>query len=115
MTETCAWQRPLEPPPGGLQRLMQSVERRRTPRSRLRPRLAFAGAAAAVLVLVAGVQLSHAPRRAFEHALQTAIEETGSVHERGIAHDLPSARADVRIVVLDTAGAAADAQAGGSP
>jgi type VI protein secretion system component VasK len=107
MTETQAWQRELEPPPGGLQRLMHSVERRRAPRTRLLRRHAFAGAAAAVLVLVAGMQLSRAPRRAFEHALQTAIEETDTVHERGIAHDLPSARADVRIVVLDAAGAAA--------
>lgn len=112
MTEAHAWQRPLQPPPGGLQRLMQSVERRRAPRSRFGPRHAFAGAAAAALVLVAGVQLARAPRRAFEHALQTAIEETGSVRERGIAHDLPSTRADVRIVVLDAAGAAADVQAG---
>ena len=96
----------LDPPPGGLARLKESVGRRRARPPRRRTCRALAGAAAAALALGAGLQLARAPHRAFERTLASALAETGVVHERGIARDLPSARGDVRIVVLDAAAAA---------
>lgn len=93
----------VDPPPGGLARLVRAVEARRAPASRWRMRgLAAATMAAAVLV-VAGVA-RHAPQRAFERDLHAAITQAfppdGRVAERGIAAEWPSARADVRIVLL---------------
>lgn len=92
----------VEPPPGGLARLMRAVEARRAPARRRTRGIALATAVAAALV-VAGIA-RHAPQRAFERSLHAAITQAfppdGSVAERGIAAEWPSARADVRIVLL---------------
>ena len=94
---------PVDPPPGGLARLVRTIEARRAPAPRLRMRgFAVATVAAAVLV-IAGIA-RHAPQRAFERNLHAAITQAfppdGSIAERGIAAEWPSARADVRIVLL---------------
>lgn len=99
MSDTEAWKRPLDPPPGGLARLMQSVEARHARPPPRRARFAFAGAAVALLFACALTQYQReAPRRAFEHNLHAVLD--AERRERGIARELPSTRADVRIVVL---------------
>ncbi len=99
MTATPSWRGQLDPPPGGLVRLMRSVETRRTRPPRPALRFALAGAAASVaLALGLAHYRNEAPRRAFEQHLQAALD--AERHERGIARELPSERADVRIVVL---------------
>lgn len=99
MTLPDSWRRTLDPPPGGLAQLIRRIEMRRArpPHSMLR--LVFAGAAACAMVALGLAQYRHeAPRRAFERQLQAALD--AQRHERGIARELPSERADVRIVVL---------------
>lgn len=102
MSEVKSWQRALDPPPGGLTRLMRGVDARRSRPARRQWRLAF-GAAAAVVVALGLAQYRHdAPQRAFERHFQAALD--AERRERGIARELPSARADVRIVVLAPVG-----------
>lgn len=99
MIEIRFWQRALDPPPGGLMRLMRSVETRRAQPPQSHRRLVFAGAAAIAVIALGLAQYRHeAPRLAFKRHLQAALE--AERRERGIARELPSARADVRIVVL---------------
>lgn len=99
MTPTESWRRTLDPPPGGLVRLMRDVDARRARAPRPTLRLVFAGAAACAMVALGLVQYRHeAPRRAFERHLQAALD--AERRERGIARELPSGRANVRIVVL---------------
>jgi hypothetical protein len=101
MTASESWRGVLDPPPGGLVRLMRSVQARqaRPPRPALRLALAGAGAAAcAALALGLSHYRHEAPRRVFEQHLQAAL--AAERLERGIARELPSERADVRIVVL---------------
>ncbi|MBO9662129.1 hypothetical protein [Dokdonella sp.] len=103
MTDAPSWQRALDPPAGGLTRLMRSVEARRARPPRGQWRLAFAGAAAAIVVAFGVAQHQReAPRRAFERHFQAALQAERA--ERGIARELPSTRTDVRIVVLASSG-----------
>lgn len=99
MTATESWRDSLDPPPGGLVRLMRSVQVRQARPPRPALRFVFAGAAAcAALALGLSHYRHEAPRRAFEQHLQAAL--AAERLERGIARELPSGRADVRIVVL---------------
>lgn len=103
MTDAPSWQRALDPPAGGLARLMRSVEARRARPPHRQWRLAFAGAAAAMVIALGVAQhRREALGRAFERDFQAALAAERS--ERGIARELPSARADVRIVVLAASG-----------
>ena len=105
MTDIPTWQQAFDPPPGGLARLMRSVEARRARSPRRSWPLAFAGAAAAMVIALGVAQHQRAaPQRAFERHFQAALD--AERRERGIAHEWPSARADVRIVVLASSGEA---------
>ncbi|HEY0232779.1 MAG TPA: hypothetical protein VGC55_16140 [Dokdonella sp.] len=104
MSDHDAWRTKLEPPAGGLARLQREIDSRRDRVPRVRTAPAFA-AAAAFAALAFGVThyLRLAPQRAFERSLQTALATMpadDAVVERGIARELPSSRADVRIVEL---------------
>jgi len=104
MTDDDSWRRPLQPPAGGLARLRRSVEARSSRSApRWRAPLAWASAAImAVLAIGATQYVQRAPQRAFERHLRSALATmpTDEVVERGIARELPSSRADVRIVEL---------------
>ena len=104
MTDEASWRQQLPPPAGGLARLRRSVETRSArPAPRWRSPLAWASAAiAAVLAIGVTQYVQRAPQRAFERNLRSALATmpTDAVVERGIARELPSSRADVRIVEL---------------
>ncbi|HEY0178320.1 MAG TPA: hypothetical protein VGC30_01670 [Dokdonella sp.] len=97
------WRRRLEPPPGGLERLAAAIAARRgaQPRSRAPFALAGATAAAAAALALAGY-LREAPQRAFERDLRAALAAglRDETRERGVVRELPSGRADVRILVV---------------
>jgi hypothetical protein len=104
MTDDDSWRQRLHPPAGGLARLRRSVETRSSRgASRWRSPLAWASAAIAAVMAIGVTQyVQHAPQRAFERNLRSALAtmRTDEVVERGIARELPSSRADVRIVEL---------------
>lgn len=93
------WRESLDPPAGGLARLVRGVEARHAHPPHVDLRLAFS-ASAVVLALALGIAhyQQEAQHRAFARQLRSAFE--AERREHGIARDLPSARADVRIVVL---------------
>ena len=93
----------IDPPAGGLARLVRAVEAGRAPARPWRLRgLAFATSATLLAIGVGLVR--HAPQRAFERQLHAALGDAlpadGHVAEHGIAAEWPSTRADVRILVL---------------
>ncbi|MEP7042478.1 MAG: hypothetical protein ABI843_05415 [Dokdonella sp.] len=113
MTEHDPW-RQLEPPAGGLARLRREIDARQNERPTLRPAPAFL-VVAVVTALAFGVTryIRHAPQRAFERSLQTALATMpvdDAIVERGIAQELPSSRPDVRIVQLAPAATPASPQ-----
>ena len=103
---------PLQPPPGGLIRLRQQIEKRE-PSSWAGPRwLRLAAAAgstvAAALVLLwltAGTSAQQQETRRLTRALQAAVAPApGNIRVRnGAALALPSAQANVRIYLVQTA------------
>ncbi|MET0225172.1 MAG: hypothetical protein ABW187_01905 [Dokdonella sp.] len=114
MTELEAWREWLEPPAGGLARLQREIASRHDAMPTLRSLPTLVAA-----VVLAGFALGltqyirSAPQRAFERSLQaalTALPAQDAVVERGIARELPSSRADVRIVLLAPAAASAAPQ-----
>jgi hypothetical protein len=105
MTDDDSWRQRLQPPAGGLARLHRSVETRSSSRGipPWRSPLAWASAAIAAVMAIGVTQyVQRAPQRAFERNLRSALATmpTDEVVERGIARELPSSRADVRIVEL---------------
>lgn len=99
------WREMLDPPTGGLMRLIDAVEA--APVSRLRRSAAFALASAG-LVAVFGVALGFAwqahrnsPEYRFQHALEAALRPAtpaqGLQVENGAALEIPSADPTVRI------------------
>jgi hypothetical protein len=109
MTDRESWRQPLEPPPGGLARLQRSVGARgvrKTPGWRAAAVACSSAAVAALLATGLAGYRERAPQRDFERSLQAAMATLNApVVERGIARDLPSSRADVRIVELAPAAA----------
>lgn len=107
MTEADAWRRLEAPPAGGLARLQAGIESRRYAPSRAwRTRGAWAGALVATFVisiLLANSYREHTAQRAFADSLHAALAraEFQPVLESGIQRELPSSRADVRIVVIN--------------
>lgn len=104
MTDEESWRQPLQPPAGGLARLRRSVEARPARSApRWRSPLTWASAAVAAILAIGATQyVQRAPQRAFERNLHSALATmpTDAAVEHGIARELPSSRADVRIVEL---------------
>ena len=107
MTDSLFSAPPLRPPPGGLQRLRRALDARAVPaRARyFSPRLAVA-ASLAVAGLIGASFYAHTarnePQRAFERELRAAmagLPRADQIVESGVVRDLPSSRADVRIIV----------------
>jgi len=94
------WQ-PLPPSAGGLARLRHRIEERQTRAPRRRCAHAFAFATLAIAAIGIGEYARHLPQRRFEQALHHALAALPKPErESGIARELPSSRADVRILVL---------------
>jgi ferric-dicitrate binding protein FerR (iron transport regulator) len=92
------WKQMLDPPPGGLPRLIAAIRSDRSP-SRLRYALALATAVA----LIVGIATERLPSRApnVRAALESALDERGRVYiENGAALELPTTRPDVRMFVV---------------
>jgi len=104
MIERDSWRQQLEPPAGGLARLQHELDLRHDERPTLRSAPTFVAAVVLVtLALGATNYIRHAPQRAFERSLRAALATMPAdeaIVERGIARELPSSRADVRIVLL---------------
>lgn len=104
MTEHDSWRQHLEPPVGGLARLQREIDSRHDERPTLRSAPTFVAAVVLLgFALGATNYLRHAPQRAFERSLRAALATMpadDAIVERGIARELPSSRADVRIVLL---------------
>ena len=100
MTEPALSMAPLQPPPGGRERLRIAVERR-APRRIDAPRLAIAASLAAVGVIALSLYAHRAPQREFERELRAAMAglPQAQILESGVVRDLPSTRSDVRIIV----------------
>ncbi len=99
------WREMLEPPPGGLARLIGSIESTRARNFQLRPRFAFAAVGATLAIAaVCGVALhahwnspEYRLRNAIEAALRPAADGPGIQVENGAALEIPSADPNVRI------------------
>lgn len=103
MIEAEIWREQLEPPGGGLARLVAAVQTRR----RRRPAwAAFAAAGIAVAVLlgwVAGVTRQIVARHAFVHVLNASVHSAPAGPIRvagGAALELPSSDPGVRIFAI---------------
>jgi hypothetical protein len=98
-----AWRYMLEPPAGGLARLVESVQ---TQRNAVRYPFALAaiGAVCALLIAVGTMRyqyLHNGPQRRIESALRAAFEPTQQIRvANGAALELSSSRADVRIFLI---------------
>jgi uncharacterized protein (DUF58 family) len=92
------WKQMLDPPPGGLPRLIAAIGSDRSP-SRFLYALGLATAAA----LIAGIAIERPPSRAqnIRAALESALEQRGRVYvENGAALELPTSRPDVRMFIV---------------
>ena len=98
-----AWRYMLEPPTGGLARLVESVQRQRNA-ARHPFALAAIGAACALLIAVGTMRyeyLRNEPQRRIESAIRAALEPPQQIRvENGAALELPSSRSDVRIFLI---------------
>lgn len=95
------WREQIDPPAGGLARLHAAIEARRSRRAR--PWALRAALAAACLALALGVTElpPYLRRERLRTALAAALAPPAAVSvERGAAFELPSRRADVRIVFV---------------
>jgi hypothetical protein len=97
------WRESLEPPAGGLARLVAAVEAQRAHRVGNWPRLALAGTAlASLLAVVVGADLRRsAPERRIRAALTAAVQPAPNdehMHvENGAALELPGGDSRVRM------------------
>lgn len=99
------WRDALDPPPGGLTRLVDAIESSRARGPRLRPRFALIGAGAmtaAVAVFGLALQIQsnspqHRLRSALEAALNPDAQDTGIRVDNGAAAEIPSANPNVRM------------------
>jgi len=99
------WREMLDPPVGGLARLIDAVETTRASRSHWRPAFALFGASSvAVFGAALGLawQVHHSSpesrfRQALEAALRPATAAQGIQVENGAALEIPSADPNVRI------------------
>ena len=93
------WNRMLEPPPGGLPRLISTIQSA----EKVRPYYRYAVAIAAAIALIVGIAFDRRPTpgQKLRDALTSALGERGRVYvENGAALELPSAHADVRMFVI---------------
>ena len=99
------WRESLDPPAGGLTRLVDAIESSRARSLRLRPRFALIGVgatAAAVAVFGLALQIQrnspqHRLRSALEAALSPGTEGAGIRVDNGAAVEIPSANPNVRM------------------
>lgn len=99
------WRETLDPPAGGLTRLVDAIESSRARSLRLQPRFALIGVGAmAAVVAVFGLALQiqrnspqHRLRSALEAALSLGAEDAGIRVDNGAAVEIPSANPNVRM------------------
>jgi hypothetical protein len=95
---TDEWKQILEPPPGGLSRLIDAVRADTVPR-RYRYLLPFAAVALFVVAIV--IERHQAPEWKLREALTSAFNGRGQIKvENGAALELPTSRPDVRMFVI---------------
>lgn len=100
MNEKDTWCDILEPPPGGLPRLVAAVQQRRT--SARWPAFAIAASATACVMAIGAAIYRHAePQRRLDNALHAAIAARDTVRVTdGAALEMPSARTDMRLFIV---------------
>lgn len=114
MQQPDSWHAMLEPPPGGLARLVASVDSRRTKPGTTHWQSYATAASVLVFVLALGIAdyAHNAPQRRVRQAIETALQPStaGIQVENGAALELPSSRSDVRIFRIAVLPAAPIAQ-----
>lgn len=97
------WRVTLDPPAGGLARLIESVQAQREARRRSFVPMSV-GAVCALLLAIGVIRLDDrrtGPQRRIENAIRSALATDAQVRvENGAALELPSSRPDVRIFLI---------------